>query len=295
MHSLRTLIPFITLAITLSTNAFPTPHLLKNNNDDSNAQNIALTHNSMTTTHHSVPPSQSTPRLIRPPFPPPSKPPTNPLPPLIQDNRQLGPPPMHKPLPPLPSQQRASSHHGPVIPERSSSLPHSIGPLPNTPLSQHGSHDTSITTASHQRVVFNSSIPNFSHPISHQNSTSTSLEIGNKEKPGDKKGGEKEPMSFTKAAVWSVAPLAAAVGVFTAGFAAGGGFNSTDSNNSESTNVQNNQTVTDQTSAPTEISNESGDAITKRDIVIESAYRPRRPRRRRSGFELGTEEMDGLD
>ncbi|KAJ3926337.1 MAG: hypothetical protein NXY57DRAFT_742177, partial [Lentinula lateritia] len=186
MRSHRTLVPLVTIALTLAANAVPTSYYYNSGNSAGAYSTSVIGVASPTlSARGSGKPLSPIPEQDERPAPKPKAsaavvikskftqspgpPPDHPAP-KLEDLRKLGPSPHNRPLPPVPKPKEHSQPPPPPppVPARN----------PNRP----------ATPKSHERVPSNdSTVPNFSRPLTHSPSTSfNGLTPDKKNEPGAK-------------------------------------------------------------------------------------------------------------
>ncbi|KAJ3861256.1 hypothetical protein EV359DRAFT_66640 [Lentinula novae-zelandiae] len=267
MRSHRTLIPFVTIALTLAANAVPTSYYYGSENvaavigvanptlsaRGSNGKPLSpITEED----ERAAPePKASAAVVIKSKFTQsPGPPPDHPAP-KLDDLRKLGPSPHNRPLPPVPKPKEHSRPPAlPPVPARN----------PNRP----------TTPKSHERVPSNdSTVPNFSRPLTHSPSTSfdgLTPKKDDKNEPGAKTN-ETAVVKNNGSTGKKVAIVAGLIGAAGVGMATGYGIGE-ESNKKETETSDSNATPPDPTQTQMQ---DAGEPSAVKRSIIRSTYQRR--------------------
>ncbi|KAJ3888082.1 hypothetical protein GG344DRAFT_80099 [Lentinula edodes] len=268
----RTLVPLVTIALTLAANAVPTSYYHDSGNSAGAYSTSVIGVASPTLSARGsgkplspIPEQDEKPapepkasaavviksKFTKSPGPPPDHPAPN-----LTDLRKLGDPPHGRPLPPIPKPNEHSQPPAPpAVPARN----------PNRP--------TTPTPKSHERVPSNdSTVPNFSRPLTHSPSTSfNGLTPEKKNEPGAKTNETAVVKSNRSSTAKKVAIAGALMAAAGGGMAAGYGMGE-ESSGKETDTSDSNETPPDPTQ--TQIQDAGEPSAVKRS-VIRSTYQRR--------------------
>ncbi|KAJ3810735.1 hypothetical protein F5876DRAFT_76469 [Lentinula aff. lateritia] len=257
MRSHRTLIPFVTIALTLAANAVPTSYYY---GSGSNAAVIGVANPALSARGSNGKPlspineedERAAPepavviksKFTKSPGPPPDHPAPN-----LTDLRKLGNPPHGRPLPPIPENKHPAP---PAVPARNPDRP--------------------TTPKSHERVPSNdSTVPNFSRPLTHSPSTSFNGLTPDKKNEPSAKTNETAVVKSNRSTAKKVAIAGALMAAAGGGMAAGYGMGE-ESNRKETDTSDSNETPPDTTQTQIQ---DAGEASAVKRSVIRSTYQRR--------------------